>query len=288
LAYNDIKEKIMKRIVFIAILVFISVFLFLACDIESFGLEKGFNFDEKTFNSKWSSWQNNNIQNYSFTMTGQFPHWNSPRAILMYDYEVNIIVKNGIMDSFEYIGINIPYEDDLIMKPAFTSITDMFQKIYDNARIERDWWKNNSAKGIISTTFVLEYDPVLNYIKYFVPVSNWESGWIVDTTAHTVTISNFTILDSEDYGKKCKNCNNKGKGCDNKDDNGENDNNEYDNGEDGNDDNNKGDNGENSENNNNEDNNDEDGNDDDNEDDNEGNSKKDENEDDKGEDNDNQ
>jgi hypothetical protein len=221
----------MKRIIFIASLVFINIFMFSACDIDSLGSEKGFNFDENTFNSKWSSWQNNNIQNYSFTMTGQFPYWNSPRAILMYDYEVNIIVKNGIMDSYEYIGKNVPYEDDIIMEPSFTSITDLFQKIYDNARIERDWWSNHSGKGLISTTFVLEFDPILHYIKYFDPISNWESGWLVDTTAHKVTISNFTILDSD---SGCgKNCNNKGKGCDNKDDNGQDNDNEDDNGKDG-------------------------------------------------------
>jgi hypothetical protein len=119
-------------------------FCFSACSLEN---EKGFIFDEKTFNSEWNKWENRNILNYSFTINGQFPYWNMPRAILMYDYEVNIIVKNGLMESFEYIGNNVPHDDGNILDPEITSISDFYQKISDRANAEKNWWKNNSGNG---------------------------------------------------------------------------------------------------------------------------------------------
>jgi hypothetical protein len=185
----------MKGKIIIAVLAFISLSGFFACNL---GIEKGFIFDEKTFNSEWNKWKNNDIQDYSFTMTGELPYWNFSRAILMFDYRVNIIVKNGVMDSFEYIG-DIPYEHDgeTILGPEFTSISDMYQKISDYAEGEREWWKNYTDGGIISTKFEIKYDKQLSYITFFEPVSKWKSDYIVDTTAHAVNISNFTILDEQ-------------------------------------------------------------------------------------------
>jgi hypothetical protein len=189
----------MKKYVFIPLLTIILSIGFSTCVLESkkdFINEKGFIFNEKTFNSEWNKWKNQDIQNYSFTLTGQFPYWNIQRAIKMIDYEVNIIVKNGIMDSFEYIGKNIPYEDgSKILEPEFTSISDIYQKISDRANEEKNWWKNNTGDGIISTTLNVKYDSQLNYITFYEPESNWKSGWIVDTTDHAVRISNFTVLE---------------------------------------------------------------------------------------------
>jgi hypothetical protein len=182
------KERI--SIVFLAISL---VFGFSACDLEN---EKGFIFDEKTFNSEWTKWENRNILNYGFTVNGKFLYWNKPRAILMFDYEVNIIVKNGVMESFEYIGQNVPYDDDDVLEPEITTISGLYKKISDRAKAEKDWWDNNSPNGIISTTLNIEYDSQLNYIASYEPVSSWESGWIVDTTDHAIRISNFTILDN--------------------------------------------------------------------------------------------
>jgi hypothetical protein len=183
----------MKGKICSVVVVFIGLFMFSTCDLLT---EKGFIFDEEIFNSEWNKWENNDIKNYSFTLTGKLPYWNFSRAIPLYEYKVNILVKDGLMDSFEYIG-NVPYEDDgeTIFEPGFTSISDMYQKISDSAKEEREWWKNYSDGGIISTKFEIKYDKQLNYILFFEPVSEWKLGYIVDTTAHASTISNFTILD---------------------------------------------------------------------------------------------
>jgi hypothetical protein len=100
------------------------------------------------------------------------------------------------MDSFEYIG-DVPYEeDDKIFEPEFTSISDMYQKISDRVKEEKEWWEKYSGEGgFVSTTFKIEYDPQLHYITFFEPITKVESDWILDTTNHAVTISNFTILD---------------------------------------------------------------------------------------------
>jgi hypothetical protein len=188
------KEKVMKGKIFVFVLTFL--FGFSACELPS---EKGFVFDENTFNSEWNKWKNNDIKNYSFTLTGKLPYWNFSRAIPLYKYEVNITVKNGIMDTFEYIG-DVPYEDrdgNTIFEPEFTSISDMYQKISDRAKYEKEWWENNTGGGIISTKFEIKYDKQLNYITVFEPVSEWKSDYIVDTTAHAVNITNFTILSVE-------------------------------------------------------------------------------------------
>ena len=179
------------------------IFGFSACDPGTgTGAEvekkSGFFFDEQAFISNWNEWINNNIQNYGFTMTGMVLYRNISRALPMREYKVNVVVKNGVMDSFEYIGY-IPYEYDgiTIEKPEFTSISDMYQKIDERAKYEREWWKKNTGGGIVSTTLRLTYDTQLHYINYFVPVTEVKPGWILDTTNHVVTISNFTVLSNE-------------------------------------------------------------------------------------------
>lgn len=169
------------------------LFVFSACNMI---LDRGFYFDEETFAAEWNRWENKNIKNYSFTMTGELPYWNFQRAILMSNYEVNIIVKNGTMDSFEYSG-DVPYgDDDGTLEPEFTSISDMYQKISDSAKEEKEWWEQYSgAGGFVSTTFELRYDPEFHYITFFEPVTVVESDYILDTTQHAVAISNFTVLE---------------------------------------------------------------------------------------------
>jgi hypothetical protein len=152
----------MKRNIFIVVLLSIGLFVFSACILETENLDKGFYFEEETFAAEWNIWKNQNIQNYSFTMTGKLPHWNfdPQRAILMRDYKVDIIVKNGIMDSFKYID-DVPYEDESsILEPEFTSISDMYQKISTMAENEKEWWNEYSGEeGIISTTYEIKYCP---------------------------------------------------------------------------------------------------------------------------------
>jgi hypothetical protein len=116
----------------------------------------------------------------------------------MFDYKVNIIVKDGIMDSFEYIG-DVPYEEDgTIFEPEFTSISDMYEKISDRVKEEKERWGNYSGEGgFVSTTFNFKYDPQSHYITFFEPVIKVEAGFILDTTNHAVVISNFTVLDGK-------------------------------------------------------------------------------------------
>jgi len=208
----------MTKINFIVLFVIIGLFGFSACVQD-----RGFFFDEETFTTNWNAWENKNIKNYSFTMTGKLPYWDFSRAIPLYEYTVNIIVKNGMMNSFEYIG-DAPRKEDgtSILEPEFTSISNMYEDISQRAQAEKEWWdkntgggifsskfniknnewwkgwwKNNTEGGIISTKFDVKYNEQLHYITFFEPVSEWESGWIVDTTAHAVTISNFVVLDNK-------------------------------------------------------------------------------------------
>ena len=192
----------MKRNIFMFVLALISLFGFLACEIET---EEGFIFDEQTFNAQWNKWKENDIQNYSFTMTGKLPHWHFSRAILMYKYEVNIVVKNGVMDSFKYMG-DVPHkerDEHSILEPEFTSIADMYRKIADSAKAEKEWWEKHSGDGgFVSKTFLIKYDPQFQYITYFEPKTTVESGWILDTTEHAVYISNFKILNEHDLNER--------------------------------------------------------------------------------------
>jgi hypothetical protein len=186
----------MKKRFFIPLLISTGLFVFWGCNLD-FNKDKndGFRFDEKTFVSEWNLWKNEDIRNYSFTMTGELPNWNFSRAILMFEYKVNIIVKDGIVNTFEYIG-DVPQEEDgTIFEPEFTSISDMYQKIFNRAKEGKEWWEKYSGRGgFISTTFEIRYDPQLHYITFFEPIIEVESDFILDTTNHAVSISNFTIL----------------------------------------------------------------------------------------------
>ena len=183
----------MKRHIPIILLFFLMFLGFSSCNLEN---EKGFIFDEKKFNSEWNKWENRNILNYSFTISGRHYGRIMSRDLLSYEYEANIIVKNGFMESFEYIGKNIPYYDDKIAEPEIQSISYLYQKISERANESRADWKNYSGGGKISTTLNVKYDSQLNYITFYEPVTKWKSGWIVDTTDHAVKISNFTVLDN--------------------------------------------------------------------------------------------
>ncbi|MDR2583848.1 MAG: hypothetical protein LBC75_10240 [Fibromonadaceae bacterium] len=157
--------------------------------------EEGFYFDEEKFKSEWNLWKKQDIKNYSFTLKGKLPHWDYAKAkdyygaILMFGYEVEIIVKNGIMDSFEYIGKTPSSE------PEYTSISDMYQKIYDDIKSCERYWKKTSDKGcLLSKHYKIKYDPKHHYITYYEPITNTRSGCILDTDEHEVTVSAFSTL----------------------------------------------------------------------------------------------
>jgi hypothetical protein len=157
----------------------------------------GFHFDEQTFYSEWKAWEDQNIKNYSFVLSGELPYWNYTRAIPLYEYKVKVIVKNGVMDSFEYIG-KTPYTEDseAILEPECLTLSDLFRKIENQANSEKDWWAAYYGDGaLISTKLYVTYDTRLHHVAFYKPVSKWKPEWIIDSTASAITVSNFTILD---------------------------------------------------------------------------------------------
>ena len=201
----------MQRNIGIALVV-VGLLGFFACDLET-KKETGFIFDEEKFNTNWEKWKENDIQNYNFTLAGE---------LLAQKYKANIIVKKGVMDSFEYDG-KAPSQNDgpapgidddpdafiddddgpsiagepSILEPEFTSISDMYEKIAEMVEAEKEWWNTNTDENKISTKFDIKYDSKSNYITYFKPVSKWKAGATADTTDHAVTISKFKALSND-------------------------------------------------------------------------------------------
>jgi len=177
---------------------FLAIAFLISCADEN---DEGFYFDEKKFMSEWNIWKNQNIKNYSFTLKGKLPYWYYTKAILMYDYEVNVAVKNGIMNSFEYIG-KIPYQEgngESVLEPEYVSISDMYQKIYESIKSCERYWKETSDKGcFVSQRYEIRYDQKYHYITYFEPITKVKSGCILDTTEHEVTVSAFSITQSSE------------------------------------------------------------------------------------------
>jgi hypothetical protein len=166
---------------------------------SSSSLVEGFYFDEEKFMSEWDIWKSQDIKNYSFTLEGKLPYWYYTKAIPMYGYEAEIAVKNGIMNSFEYVG-EAPHNergDKSILEPEYTSISDMYQKIYETIKsCERDWEErlNKPNNGcFVSKRYDIKYDPKFHYIISYKPITGVASGCIMDTTEHEVTVSDFSI-----------------------------------------------------------------------------------------------
>jgi hypothetical protein len=120
----DLRRMEMKKLLMFGMVFSVIFITFSACDDQI----KDFHFDEKTFMSNWNAWNNKNIKNYSFTL---FESWgNNARGVPDYaSYEWKIVVKDGVMDSFEHFF----YEDpsfpisEVSHKNVlpFTSISDM-------------------------------------------------------------------------------------------------------------------------------------------------------------------
>jgi len=107
--------------------------------------------DKEKFKSEWNLWKSKDIKNYSFKLKGD--------ASPMTDaYEVAIIVKNGIMDSFEYIGKKPN------MEPEYTSISDMYQKIYNEIM---DYENQELENCHLVVQYEMEYDQESHYITNF-------------------------------------------------------------------------------------------------------------------------
>jgi hypothetical protein len=175
------------------------IFSLVLCFCSSESPDDGFYFDEKKFMSEWNSWKNQDVKSYSFTLKGELPSWLYTKDIHMDGYEVKIIVKNSIMKSFEYIG-RVPYQEgnsELILEPEYTSISDMYQKIYESIKDCERYWKETSDKGcFVSTRYEIKYDPEFHYITSFKPITRVAPGCILDTSEHEVTASEFSITQS--------------------------------------------------------------------------------------------
>lgn len=175
-------------------LTFVGLLGLTGCDRER-EKDTGFHFDQARFISERNGWEAAHIMNYSFTLAGELPYWNFSRAILMRPYEVRVVVRNGVMDSYNYIG-EAPRDEitGKILEPEFTSVTDMFEKIAKWATNQKVWWGSYDGKGgLVSTSYQLKYSPTLHYITFFEPISQWKSDYIVDATAHAVSVYDFTV-----------------------------------------------------------------------------------------------
>jgi len=153
-------------------------------------------FDEEKFQSEWDFWESQDIKNYNFTLKGKLPYWFYPKAknysgaILMYDYEVKIAVKNGIMDSFKYIG-GTPSENGSIIEPEYVSISDMYQKIYNQIKNTERELSNLTNDCFISIRYEIKYDQGIHYITRSLPTYEINSGCVADISAHEVVVSDF-------------------------------------------------------------------------------------------------
>jgi len=156
----------------------------LSCKPEG-NSNSGFIFDEITFMSNWDSWNNQNIKNYSFNLSTNEPVQARFSPIL---FGVNIIVRNGLMESYEYI-----FNETGLETPIYTSICDMFQKIYDFAIENKSDWKN--VDYLISETWNIKFNESLNYITIFSGEYKWKST--VPPFFYFVShyISDFKIID---------------------------------------------------------------------------------------------
>jgi len=184
----------------------LSIFFLILCSCSS-EKEKtiAFHFDEEKFKSEWDIWKRQDIKNYSFTLKGELPYWDFPplypkaKATIMtiypaYPYEAKITVKNGVMDSFEYTPhepISITPNPDV--EPEYTTISDMYQKMYDKIKNSELELSNETSDCLASWGYKMEYDQEFHYISSYNPTWKIYSGCIFETTAHKITVSDFAI-----------------------------------------------------------------------------------------------
>jgi len=186
-----------KAIIFFCILGIIII----SCDEEK---EHVFIFDEKIFKSEWENWNNHGIENYSFTfISGKksiIDLFNS-RSLSVpplkpFIEEWKIIVKNGIMDSFEYTYYALLYEENnfigfysqdssYIKPPLFSTISDMYQ--YTSISVD------NLRQWKVDMNVDIKYALDFNYITFFNVYR-----LLYDTDGNGITtyaVSDFIILE---------------------------------------------------------------------------------------------
>lgn len=133
--------------------------VFISCDLEESD-EINFKFDKETFMLNWNAWNDQNIKNYSFTLSRSY---NFFRGLIPTDDRFDIIVKDGILYTFEYYGNYFDWQNKEPF-PLFTSICDIYQHIYDSIPNSKQALENDPNLTII---YNIEYNKELFYITYF-------------------------------------------------------------------------------------------------------------------------
>jgi len=186
---------------------FLLIFCMILCSCSSREEEApvktpAFYFDEEKFQSEWNLWKSQDMKDYSFTLKGELPYWlyskakyyseaNYSEAILMYDYEVRITVKNGVMDSFEYIG-TAPSEHGSIVEPEYTSLSDMYQKIYEEIKNDESDLSKFTNGCLISIRYEIEYNQEFHNITSYNPIYEMDNyNCEADILATEASVSDF-------------------------------------------------------------------------------------------------
>jgi hypothetical protein len=150
----------------------------------------GLNFDEEKFMSEWNSWNNQNIKNYSFILHGGTGSFNN--LIMPLDahppFSFKIIVLDGVMDSFEIIingGVN----------PPFTTISHMYQRIFDEIQATRKWFNEGGNEVINSITINIGYGS-MHYIAFYGKSYDYKEGHEVSENGLSYGVSDFIAWDN--------------------------------------------------------------------------------------------
>jgi len=175
-------------------IVLLGIFIiFSACDSDYY-------LDKDQFEKEWENWKKLNIQNYSFTIlngmnrnNNSFLNSRSLSAPPPQEYieKWKVIVKNSVMESFEYFNI-IPLYDsnngyniiipDNKRTPIYTSISNMYEEL------NRIYFKS-----ISKTKLNLKFDKDLHFITQQHHCENNDDGYCNGNT--TRLIIDFKILD---------------------------------------------------------------------------------------------
>jgi hypothetical protein len=179
----------MKNLVILGMVLTVMFITFSACKEASNG---NFHFDEKKFMSEWNSWNNQNIKNYSFLLHGGVGDGNKYNLIMPLDapmpFSFKIIVKDNIMDSFEII------ESGGKNTPNYTSISHMYQSIYDEVQTAKKNFNESGYNYLNSITVNVSYGS-MHYISYYGKSYDYKKGYEISENGLSYGVSDFQIIE---------------------------------------------------------------------------------------------
>jgi len=179
-----------SKYVFSIVIIIMGIFCLIITGCPNDKSMEGFNFDEKTFMSNWNSWKAQNIQNYSFVLHGGTGSYNN--QIMPLDahmpFSFKIFVIDGIMDSFEIVT------NGGIGTPPFTSISQMYQSIYDSVQETKKWFEKSGHEVINSITINVGYGS-MHYIKSYGRTYDYRKGHEVSENGLSYGVSDFQIIE---------------------------------------------------------------------------------------------